>query len=113
MSESLFSASWYRVSGLRPKLRDSAERRRELSISKQGDRELRRLLVQCAQWILARGPDSDLKRAGVRRIQRGGAAARKKAVVAVARKLSVVLHHLWKTGEVYEPLHHAGARRAA
>lgn len=99
--------------GLRPKQRDSGERRRELSISKQGDRELRRLLVQCAQWIVARGPDSDLKRAGLRRIQRGGAAARKKAVVAVARKLSVVLHHLWKTGEMYEPLHHPGVRRAA
>ena len=98
--------------GMRPKLRDSGTRRSELSISKEGDRELRRLLVQCAQWILARGSDSDLQRAGRRRIERGGAAAKKKAVVAVARKLSVVLHHLWKTGEVYEPLHHI-PRRAA
>ena len=99
--------------GLRPKQRDSGERRRELSISKQGDRELRRLLVQCAQWILHRGPDSDLKRAGLRRIERGGAAARKKAVVAVARKLAVVLHHLWQTGSVYEPLHYCDLRHAA
>ncbi len=91
--------------GLRPKQRDSGERRSELSITKEGDRELRRLLVQGAQWILARGPDSDLKRAGLRRIQRGGAAARKKAVIAVARKLAVLLHHLWRTGSVYEPLH--------
>lgn len=96
--------------GLRPKQRDSGARRPQLSISKEGDRELRRLLVQCAQGILARGPDSDLQRAGRRRIERGGAAARKKAVVAVARKLSVLLHHLWRTGSVYEPLHHARAQ---
>lgn len=98
--------------GLRPQQRDSGQRRRELSIRREGDRELRRLLVQCAQWILARGPDSDLKRAGLRRIERGGAAARKKAVVAVARKLAVVLHHLWQTGSVYEPLHHNRKRTA-
>jgi transposase len=99
--------------GMRPRQRDSGERRRELSISKEGDRELRRLLVQCAQWILARGPDSDLRRAGLRRIERGGAAARKKAVIAVARKLAVVLHHLWQTGSAYEPLHHPGQKQAA
>jgi len=99
--------------GLRPKQRDSGQHRSELAISKEGDRELRRLLVQCAQWILARGPDSDLRRAGLRRIERGGAAARKKAVIAVARKLAVVLHHLWQTGSVYEPLHHARLRDAA
>ena len=98
--------------GLRPRQRDSGERRSELSISKEGDRELRRLLVQCAQGILARGPDSDLQRAGLRRIERGGSAARKKAVVAVARKLAVVLHHLWQTGSVYEPLHQAQAHAA-
>jgi len=91
--------------GLRPRQRDSGQHRSELSITKEGDRQLRRLLVQCAQWILARGPDSDLKRAGLRRIERGGAAARKKAVIAVARKLAVLLHHLWQTGSVYEPLH--------
>ena len=99
--------------GMRPKLRDSGERRRELSISKEGDRELRRMLVQSAQWILARGPDSDLKRAGLRRIERGGAAARKKAVVAVARKLAVLLHHLWLTAEVYDPLYVSEVRAAA
>lgn len=89
--------------GLRPKQRDSGERVRELSISKEGDRELRMLLVECAQWILARGPDSALRRFAQRRGQRGGQAARKKAVVALARKLAVVLHHLWRTGETYEP----------
>jgi transposase len=99
--------------GMRPKQRDSGEHKSQLSISKEGDRELRMLLVQCAQWILARGPDSDLKRAGLRRIARGGAAARKKAVVAVARKLAVVLHHLWLTASAYEPLHHEAKAKAA
>ena len=99
--------------GLRPKQRDSGERRSELSISKEGDGELRRLLVQCAQSVLSRGPDSDLQRAGLRRVARGGAAAKKKAVIAVARKLAVLLHHLWKTGQVYEPLHHDRIQRAA
>lgn len=89
--------------GLRPKQRDSGKRSRELSISKEGDRELRMLLVECAQWILARGPDSELKRFGERLATRGGRATRKKAVVALARKLAVVLHHLWQTGEVYQP----------
>ena len=92
--------------GLRPKQRDSGKRSSQLSISKEGDGELRHLLIQCAHWILHRGCDSDLQRAGLRRIERGGAAAGKKAAVAVARKLSVVLHHLWLTGSVYEPLHH-------
>jgi transposase len=99
--------------GLQPKQRDSGKRKSQLPISKEGDRELRSLLVQCAHWILTRGPDSDLKRAGLRRMERGGAAARKKSVVAVARKLGVVLHHLWQTGSVYEPLHHAMKHPAA
>lgn len=89
--------------GLRPKQRDSGQRVRELSISKEGDRELRMLLVECAQWILARGPDSALKRFGHRLAARGGRAAKKKAVVATARKLAVLLHHLWQTDAVYQP----------
>ena len=91
--------------GLQPRQRDSGAQRPELSITKAGDPELRRLLLECAQWILARGPDSDLKRFGLRLAQRGGRAAKKKALVAVARKLAVVLHRLWITGEVYEPLY--------
>jgi transposase len=99
--------------GLQPKQRDSGQRRPLLSISKSGDPELRMLLVQCAQWILARGPDSDLKRFGERLVQRGGRGAKAKAVIAVARKLAVVLHHLWVHGEVYEPLHLASRQEAA
>ena len=90
--------------GLRRRLRDSGRSRPELGITKAGDPELRRLLIQSAHYILTLGPDSDLKRFGLRLIARGGAAARQRAVVAVARKLAVLLHRLWITAEIYEPL---------
>jgi hypothetical protein len=50
------------------------------------------------------GKDSDLRRWGQRLAERGGKNAKKRAVVAVARKLAVLLHRLWVSGEVYEPL---------
>jgi transposase len=91
--------------GLRPKQSESGERQPELHITKEGDIYLRKLLVQGAHRILAkRAPDSDLKRWGTKLAGRGGKNARKRAVVAVARKLAVLLHHLWVTAEVYEPL---------
>ena len=91
--------------GLRPRQRQSGQRDPELRITKAGDRQLRRLLVQCAQQILGPfGKDSDLRRWGLELASRGGATAKKKAVIAVARKLAVLLHRLWVTGEVYEPL---------
>ena len=66
---------------------------------------LRRLLVQRAHYILGPfGPDCDLRRFGLALAERGGGNARKRAVVAVARKLAVLLHRLWQSGEVYEPL---------
>jgi len=90
--------------GLVPKRDQSGATDKPLPISKAGDRLVRTLLVQCAHQILRRDrPDTDLKRAG-ERITRGGAIAKRKAVVAVSRKLAVLLHALWKTGEVYEPL---------
>ena len=97
--------------GLRPKRRDSGQSQPQLGISKEGDRYLRTLLVQGAHCILKqRGPDTDLKRWGLRLAARGGKNARKRAVVAVARKLAVLLHKLWTTGEVYEPLRQAQAQ---
>ncbi|MDP8951469.1 MAG: hypothetical protein M3N18_04375 [Actinomycetota bacterium] len=64
--------------------------------------------MNCAHYILGPfGKDSDLRRHGLKIAERGGKNAKKRAVVAVARKLSVVLHRLWVTGEVYEPLHNA------
>jgi len=100
--------------GLRPRQRQSGQRDPELGITKAGDRDLRRLMVQCAQYILGPfGRDSDLRRWGLGLAGRGGATAKKKAVIAVARKLSVLLHRLWLTGEVYEPLLNTHRRAAA
>jgi len=91
--------------GLQPRRRQSGERDPQLRITKAGDAFLRRLLVQGAQYILGpHGRDCDLRRHGERIAARGGTNAKKRAVIAVARKLAVLLHHLWRTGEVYEPL---------
>jgi len=91
--------------GLRPKQSESGQSQPQLPITKEGDRYLRTLLVQGAHCVMSRrGPDTDLKRWGLRLAERGGKNAKKRAVVAVARKLAVLLHRLWATGEVYEPL---------
>ncbi len=100
--------------GLRPRQHQSGQRDPELRITKAGDRVLRCLLVQCAQQILGPfGKDSDLRRWGLELASRGGATAKKKAVIGVARKLAVLLHRLWLTGEVYEPLRNTSRRAAA
>ena len=112
--------------GLRPKRKESGERQPELDITKEGDVYLRRLLVQGAHCILsARGPDTDLKRWGLKlagegekktgekesktKKQKRSKKGKKRAVVAVARKLAILLHSLWVTGEVYEPLRNSQA----
>jgi transposase len=91
--------------GLTPRRSASGKRDPELPITKAGDRYLRCLLVQCAHYILGPfGEDSDLRRWGEELSSRGKKNAKKRAAVAVARKLSVLLHTLWRSGEVYEPL---------
>src|SRR6266481_5762347 len=91
--------------GLRPGRRNSGMSEPQLHISKEGDRYLRTMLVQGAHYILGPfGQDSDLRRWGLRLAERGGKNAKKRAIVAVARKLAVLLHKLWVSGEVYEPL---------
>src|ERR1700690_51156 len=91
--------------GLRPGRRNSGDSQPQQHISKEGDRYLRTLMVQGAHYILGPfGQDSDLRRWGLKLAERGGKNAKKRAVVAVARKLSVLLHKLWVSGEVYEPL---------
>ena len=91
--------------GMRPRRRQSGGSNPELGITKEGDSYLRKLLVQGAHVILGRhGTDSDLRRWGQKLAARGGKGAKKKARMAVARKLAILLHHLWVTGEVYEPL---------
>src|SRR5215208_2700091 len=94
--------------GLVPGKDQSGEQDPGKRISKEGDEMLRRLLVGSAHYILGPfGPDSDLRRYGEKIAGRGGKNAKKRAVVAVARKLSVLLHRLWITGEAYEPLRNA------
>src|SRR5215468_2286034 len=98
--------------GLQPGRRNSGESEPQLRISKEGDPYLRTLLVQGAQHILGPfGIDCDLRRWGLKLAERGGGNAKKRAIVATARKLAVLLHHLWVSGEVYEPLHN-NQRRA-
>ena len=84
--------------GLRPRMRESAERSHFGSITRQGDAEMRRLLIQAAHGCLRSRQDSDLRRWAEHLAGRIG---KKKAVVALARKLAVVLHHLWVSGEDY------------
>ena len=100
--------------GLTPRLSESGDSKPQLRITKAGDVDLRTLLVTSAQYILGPwGPDSDLRRCGLALAERGARNGKKRAVVAVARRLAVLLHHLWKTGEVYDPLHLARRRGEA
>jgi transposase len=97
--------------GLRSRTRSSGRQAPEMRITKAGDGFLRRLLVQSAQYILGPfGPDSDLKNHGLALASHGRKNAKKRAVIAVARKLAVLLHRLWITGEVYEPLRNTKRR---
>jgi transposase len=94
--------------GLVPKQEESGDRQPQLRITKMGDMMLRRLLVGSAQYMLGPfGPDTDLRRYGLRLSELGGKNAKKRAVVAVARKLAVLLHRLWMSKAVYEPLRNA------
>ena len=94
--------------GLQPGRRNSGQSESQMHISKEGDPYLRTLLVQGAQHILGPfGVDCDLRRWGLKLAERGGKSGKKRAIIAVARKLAVLLHHLWVSGEVYEPLHNS------
>ncbi len=95
--------------GLVPDTDQSGDSDPQKRISKRGNEMLRKLLVSSAHYILGPfGEDCDLiRRYGEKIASRGGKNAKRRAVVAVARKLSVLLHLLWSTAEVYEPLHNA------
>jgi transposase len=95
--------------GLRPRKSESGNDDPQLRITKTGDPFVRRLLVNGANYILGPfGQDSDLRRWGLELAKRGGKNAKKRAKVAVARKLAVLMHRLWVTGEVYQPLGYQG-----
>jgi transposase len=94
--------------GLQPGRRNSGQSEPQMHISKEGDPYLRTLLVQGAQHILGPfGVDCDLRRWGLKLAERGGKSGKKRAIIATARKLAVLLHHLWVSGEAYEPLHNS------
>jgi transposase len=90
--------------GLRPGQSQSGDADPQRRISKTGDSCLRSLLVQSAQYILGRfGPDSELRRWGLKLAATGGKRGKKRAIVAVARKLAVVLHAMWRNGQRFQP----------
>ena len=102
--------------GLVPRLDDSSDSQPQLRITKAGDGLGRRLLVTAAHYILGPfGPECDLRRHGMAIARRGGKNAKKRAVVAVARKLAVLLHRLWVSDQSYDPDYvlkqHTGKRR--
>ncbi len=99
--------------GLTRREDSSGESSRELRITKAGDADVRRLLVGAAHYVLGPfGPDCDLRRWGMDLSGNGHKNAKKRAIVAVARKLAVLLHRLWLTGEVYEPLRKESRERS-
>jgi len=99
--------------GLIPKRDQSGDTDKTLSITKAGNTYLRRLLVSSAQYILGPfGPDCELKRYGIRIASRGGKVAKRKAVVAVARKLAVIMHNIWKNKTVYDPFYQSYLKAA-
>ena len=110
--------------GLAPGLRESGQQEPAMRITKEGDRDMRRLLVQSAQRILRKAaPDSDSRRWGLEKLGEGAGSGKesgkkknsqkKRVIVAVARRLAVLLHHLWVNGEVYDPLYGAKEKQRA
>jgi transposase len=100
--------------GLTPRRDQSGKTDKQLPITKAGNKYLRQLLVGSAHYILGPfGPDSHLRLHGLSLAARGGKNAKKRAVVAVARKLAVLLHRLWISEQVYEPFYGTGQQRTA
>jgi transposase len=99
--------------GLVPRQQDSGEIKPQLGITKAGDEAMRSLLVGSAHYILGPfGEDSDIRRHGLKMSESGGKSGKKRAVVAVARRLAVLMHRLWVSGEDYEPLRNARLNEA-
>ena len=90
--------------GLVPRQDQSGNTDKQLRITKAGNKQLRSLLVNCSHYILGRyGPECDLRNSGLRICERGGAIAKKKAVIATARKLAITMLALWRSGQDYKP----------
>ena len=96
--------------GLRPRRSQSGDRDPQLGITKAGNVYLRTLLVECANHVLGpRGRDSTLRQWGLHLASRGGKQSHNRAIVAVARKLAVLLHRIWVTQEPYIPFYAVAA----
>jgi transposase len=96
--------------GLRPRRSQSGDRDPQLGITKAGNVYLRSPLVECANHVLGlRGKDSTLRQWGLHLASRGGKQSRNRAIVAVARKLAVLLHRIWVTQEPYIPFYAVAA----
>src|SRR6202453_2398420 len=96
--------------GLRPRRSQSGDHDPQLGITHAGNAYLRSLLIECSNHILRpHGRDSALRQWGLHLAARGGKQAKSKAVVAVARKLAVLLHHLWSTQQPYMPFYEQAA----
>jgi len=94
--------------GLTPRMDQSGASEKQLRITKAGNRDLRRLLVNCAQHVLGVfGKDCDLRESGLRICERGASIAKKKAVIATARKIAVAMIAIWKSGEPCQPFRNA------
>ncbi len=92
--------------GLTPRRDQSGKCDKQLRISKAGNSYLRSLLVGCGHYVIGPfGPESDLKKYGISIVARGGKNAKKRAAVAVARKIAVLLHQLWVNGKSYDPFY--------
>jgi transposase len=90
--------------GLTPRKHASGEKDPQLSITRCGNPFLRRILVQAAHYILGpHGPDCLMRRHGQKLVERGGKHAKKRAAVAVSRKLAVLMHRLWVVETPYDP----------
>jgi len=94
--------------GLTPRRDQSGDTDKQLRITKAGNGFVRRMLVNAAQYILGVKcrQDSELRRWGLRLAERGGKNGKKRAVIAVARKLAVLLHRLWINGMLFDPFPH-------
>jgi transposase len=100
--------------GPKPVRRNSGQTEPQLHITREGDPYLRIVPMQGAQHIPGPfGEDADLRRWGLKLVERGEKSGKKRAIIAVARKLAVLLHHLLISCEEHEPLHNTRKRRLA
>lgn len=91
--------------GLVPRKQQSGSSDPQLRITKAGNSGVRRLLVLAAHCLISRGKDCALQRWALALCQRGGRNSKKRAIIALARKLAVVMLAIWKSGATYDPWH--------